>query len=64
MWIFLVKLKERMTMTNYQEKHIKEETHEEYEGLHTNHFGNQHEDDETLEKVLHDYLLDEVKQAI
>jgi len=51
-------------MTNYQEKHIKEETHEEYEGLHTNHFGNQHEDDETLEKVLHDYLLDEVKQAI
>ena len=51
-------------MTVYQEKHVKDETLEEYEGLHTNHFGNQHEDSETLEKAIHDYLLEEVEEEL
>jgi len=51
-------------MTSYQEKHIKDETLEEYEGLHTNHFGNQHEDDETLDKVMHEFLILESEKEL
>ncbi len=51
-------------MTLYQEKHIKDETNEEYEGLHTNYFGNHHEDDKTLEKAMHDFLIIESENEI
>ena len=37
-------------------------TLEEYEGQHTNFIGNRHEDDESLDKVIHDFLIKEVKK--
>ncbi len=51
-------------MTSYQEKHIKDETLEEYEGLHTNFVGNKHEEEETLDKAIHDFLITESENVI
>lgn len=45
-------------MTSYQEKHVTDETLEEYESLHTNFIGNHHEDEDTLDKCMHDFLID------
>ncbi|MCK8058457.1 MULTISPECIES: hypothetical protein [unclassified Fusibacter] len=46
-------------MTKFQEKHISDKTLEEYETLHTNFIGNQHEEDGTLDKEFHEFLLHE-----
>ncbi|WP_240840102.1 hypothetical protein [Acidaminobacter sp. JC074] len=39
-------------------------TLEEYEGQHTNFIGNRHEDDESLDKVIHDFLIKEAKKQL
>lgn len=51
-------------MTPYQEDHIREETLEEYESLHTNFVGNQYEDEETLDKAIHEFLISESEKEL
>jgi hypothetical protein len=51
-------------MTKYQEKHVSEETLEEYENLHTNFIGNQHEDDDSLDKAFHDFTIRESEKEL
>ncbi len=43
-------------MTTYQKQHVEEKTMEEYEAAHTNYFGNQHEDENSLETALHQHF--------
>lgn len=43
-------------MTAYQKDNVQERTVEEYEAAHTNYFGCQQEDDDTLEKALHEHF--------
>ncbi|WP_430884984.1 hypothetical protein [Fusibacter sp. JL216-2] len=51
-------------MTSYQKKHIDEETLEEYETLHTNFIGNHHEDEDTLDKYMHDFLIESSEKEL
>lgn len=41
-------------------KQTYKQTLEEYEGQHTNFIGNIHEDEDSLDKAIHDFLLSEV----
>ncbi len=51
-------------MTNYQKQHISDETLEYYENLHTNFVGNKHEDEATLDKAIHDFLIEESENQL
>ena len=55
-------LKGVINMTKFQESHITDKTLEEYETLHTNFIGNQHEEEGTLDKAFHEFLIHESHQ--
>lgn len=43
-------------MTDYQKEMIEEKTLEEYEAAHTNYFGGQHQEEDSLEKSLQEHF--------
>ncbi len=40
------------------------ETLEEYEGQHTNFIGNKHEDEESLDKAIHEFFIKEASELL